>query len=52
MPLNQCGHVDKKRTESIDSVEVDDLENIATPEMITLSAFSGVGVKDRSDALG
>merc|ERR1712128_248997 len=37
------------RTESIDSVEVDDLENIATPEMIMLSAVSGEGAQDRSD---
>ena len=29
------------RQESADSVEVDDLENIATPEMIMLSAVSG-----------
>jgi len=37
------------RTESIDSVEVDDLENLATPEMIMLSAVSGEGAQDRSD---
>ena len=29
------------RTESIDSVEVDDLENLAIPEMIMLSAVCG-----------
>ena len=37
------------RQESADSVEVDDLENIATPEMIMLSAVSGEGAQDRSD---
>lgn len=37
------------RNESIDSVEVDDLENLATPEMIMLSAVSGEGAQDRSD---
>ena len=41
----------KKRTESIDSVVVDYLENIATPHRIGLSAFSGEGARDRSDAL-
>jgi len=37
------------RQESADSVEVDDLENIATPEMIMLSAVSGEGAQERSD---
>jgi translation initiation factor 3 subunit A len=37
------------RTESIDSVEVDDLENLETPEMIMVSAVSGEGAQDRSD---
>ena len=40
---------DAARQESVDSVEVDDLENIATPEMIMLSAVSGEGAQDRSD---
>ena len=30
-------------------LQVDDLENIATPEMIMLSAVSGEGAQDRSD---
>jgi len=37
------------RQESVDKVEVDDLDNIATPEMIMLSAVSGEGAQDRSD---
>ena len=37
------------RTESIDSVEVGDLENLATLEMIMHSAVSGEGAQDRSD---
>ena len=37
------------RTESIDSVEVDDLENLAIPEMIMLSAVCGEGAQNRSD---
>ena len=36
------------RTESIDYVEVDDLENLVTPEMIMLSAVCGEGSQDRS----
>ena len=30
-------------------MEVDDLDNLATPEMIMLSAVSGEGAQDRSD---
>jgi translation initiation factor 3 subunit A len=37
------------RKESVDKVEVDDLDNLATPEMIMLSAVSGEGAQDRSD---
>merc|ERR1711970_410989 len=37
------------RQESADSVEVDDLDNLNTPEMIMLSAVSGEGAQDRSD---
>ena len=36
------------RTESIDYVEVDDLENLVIPEMIMLSAVCGEGSQDRS----
>ena len=37
------------KQEAIDKVEVDDLGNLATPEMIMLSAVSGEGAQDRSD---
>ena len=45
------------RTESIDSAEVNVLENLVIPEMIMLSAVCGDGAQDRSrqnhpDALG
>jgi hypothetical protein len=33
------------RKESVDKVEVDDLDNLATPEMIMLSAVSGEGAQ-------
>jgi hypothetical protein len=35
------------RKESVDKVEVDDLDNLATPEMIMLSAVSGEGAQAR-----
>lgn len=37
------------KQESIDKVDVDDLDNLATPEMIMLSAVSGEGAQERSD---
>jgi len=37
------------KQEAIDKVDVDDLDNLATPEMIMLSAVSGEGAQDRSD---
>ena len=37
------------KQEAIDKVEVDDLDNLATTEMIMLSAVSGEGAQDRSD---
>ena len=37
------------KQEAIDKVEVDVLDNLATPEMIMLSAVSGEGAQDRSD---
>jgi len=40
---------DSARQESVDKVEVDDLDILATPEMIMLSAVSGEGAQDRSD---
>lgn len=40
------------RTESIYTVEVDDLENISTPQMIMLAAVSGEGAQDSSHAQG
>lgn len=40
---------DSARQESVDKVEVDDLDVLATPEMIMLSAVSGEGAQDRSD---
>merc|ERR1740128_1380448 len=40
---------DSARQEAIDKVDVDDLDNLATPEMIMLSAVSGEGAQDRSD---
>jgi hypothetical protein len=41
---------DSAKQESVDSVqEVDDLDNLATPEMILLSAVSGEDAQDRSD---
>ena len=36
-------------TDSIDTVELDDLENPATLEMTMLSAASGEGAQDKSD---
>ena len=38
---------DSARQESVDKVEVDDLDILATPEMIMLSAVSGEGAQDR-----
>jgi len=35
--------------ESVDKVEVDDLDILSTPEMIMLSAVSGEGAQERSD---
>merc|ERR1712226_1197325 len=41
---------DAAKQESVDSVEgIDDLDNLATPEMILLSAVSGEDAQDRSD---
>merc|ERR1740128_889190 len=40
---------DSARQESVDKVEIDDLDIISTPEMIMLSAVSGEGAQDRSD---
>merc|ERR1719362_820945 len=43
---------DEAKQESVESVEglkVDDLENLATPEVIMLSAVSGEDAQDRSD---
>merc|ERR1719210_1051198 len=41
---------DEAKQESVESVqEVDDLDNLATPEIIMLSAVSGEGAQERSD---
>ena len=41
---------EKARQESVESAaEVDDLDNLNTPEMIMLSAVSGEDAQDRSD---
>ena len=42
---------DSAKQESVDSVnaDIDDLENLATPEMTMLSAVSGEDAQDRSD---
>jgi len=40
---------DSAKQESVDKVEIDDLDILSTPEMIMLSAVSGEGAQDRSD---
>ena len=42
---------DSARQESVDKVEVDDLDILATPEMIMLSAVSGEGAQDRLESI-
>ena len=56
VPVKQCGQLGEHgagylsmaemRTESIYTVEVADLENISTPQMIMLAAVSGAGAQD------